>query len=327
MGLFISSEEIEKIEKRHLYFSQEQTKMALKVQSEACFYLNKFLRSKGFVELRPPIISSCTDTGIRGAGTAIIDFYGRPYKVTISMILHKELAITAFDKIFSFSPNIRLEPLESIATKRHLAEFTQLDLEAAYYNRDDVIFLAEEMLCYCISRLKKECKDALSYFRQKLRKPKRPFKKITYAKAFYVLSSEGLEFAYGSEIPWDGEKLLSKIFGGFFWITDYPLGSRGFYEKQNCDALVDFDLIYPEDYGEAISGSEREHDAKKVMQKMREASLNPEDFKWYLEILKKGVPPSSGFGIGIERFTRYLCGLEAVWHAAAFPKVPGIYSP
>ncbi|MEM4662666.1 MAG: asparagine synthetase A [Candidatus Diapherotrites archaeon] len=327
MDFFISSKEIEKIEKWHFYFSQEQKKMALKVQSEACFYLNKFLRSKGFVEIRPPIISSCTDTGIRGAGTAVIDFYGRPYKVTTSMIMHKQLAITAFDKIFAFSPNIRLEPVDSIATKRHLAEFTQLDLEAAYYSRDDIIFLAEEMLCYCIAMVKKKCKDALSYFGRKLRKPKRPFKRISYAKALDMLSSKGLEFAYGSEIPWDSERLLSKILDGFFWITDYPLGSRGFYEKQNSDTLVDFDLIYPEGFGEAISGSEREHDAEKVIQKMKEASLYPEDFKWYLEILKKGVPPSSGFGLGIERFTRYLCGLEAVWQAAAFPKVPGIYSP
>ncbi|MCX8189825.1 MAG: asparagine synthetase A [Candidatus Diapherotrites archaeon] len=319
--------EIEKIEKRHLYFGDKQTKMALKVQSDACFYLSKFLRKKGFVEIRPPIISSCTDTGIRGAGTAIIDFYGRPYKVTTSMILHKQLAITAFEKIFAFSPNVRLEPLESIGTKRHLAEFTQLDLEAAYQDRDYVMGLAEEMLCYCIKKVRKSCEEELLTLERNLKKPKKPFKRISYAKALDLLSSEGFGVTYGLEIPWNGEKFLSGLIGDFFWIIDYPVGSRGFYEKQNRDSLIDFDLIYPEGYGEAISGSEREHDVGKVIQKMQQASLKLDDFKWYVELLEKGVPPSAGFGLGIERFTRYLCGLEAVWQAAAFPKVPGIYSP
>jgi len=44
-------------------------------------------------------------------------------------------------------------------------------------------------------------------------------------------------------------------------------------------------------------------------------------------MLKEGVSPSSGFGIGIERLTRYVCGTESIWEAVAFPKVAGIISP
>ena len=36
---------------------------------------------------------------------------------------------------------------------------------------------------------------------------------------------------------------------------------------------------------------------------------------------------SAGFGLGLERFTRYLAGLDAVWQASAYPKLPGIASP
>jgi asparaginyl-tRNA synthetase len=43
-------------------------------------------------------------------------------------------------------------------------------------------------------------------------------------------------------------------------------------------------------------------------------------------MLGEGIPPSAGFGIGVERFTRYICGLENIWDAVPFPKVPGIAS-
>ena len=44
-------------------------------------------------------------------------------------------------------------------------------------------------------------------------------------------------------------------------------------------------------------------------------------------MLRDGMRPSAGFGIGVERLTRYICGREYVWDAVPFPKVPGIPSP
>jgi asparaginyl-tRNA synthetase len=327
MNMIPEPSSLEFVEKRHLSFRHPLTKLVLKVQSDACFYLGKFLRSEGFVELRPPIISPCTDPGIRGAKHAIIDFYGRKYKVTASMIMHKQLAITAFDKIFAFSPNVRLEPEETVKTGRHLVEFTQLDLEAAYYTREKIMRLAERMLRYAIASVRRSCKEELAALGRKLKVPKIPFKEISHEEAIDMLASHGFEVAQGSEIPWDAEQFLSEKAKGFLWIKDYPIGSRGFYDKRGSKFLLSFDLLYPEGYGEAISGSEREYEAEKVKRNMRDAGLPLEEYAWYLELLEHGIPSSAGFGIGIERFTRYLCGLDAVWQAAAFPKVAGIYSP
>jgi len=44
-------------------------------------------------------------------------------------------------------------------------------------------------------------------------------------------------------------------------------------------------------------------------------------------MLKSGILPSSGFGIGVERLTRFICGLDTVWEAVPFPKIPGVISP
>ena len=83
------------------------------------------------------------------------------------------------------------------------------------------------------------------------------------------------------------------------------------------------DLIYPEGYGEALSGGEREYKIKRIKKRMKIKGKRYSDFKEYLEIAKKGLPKSAGFGIGIERLTRYICGLKKIEETSLFPKIPG----
>ena len=106
--------------------------------------------------------------------------------------------------------------------------------------------------------------------------------------------------------------------------------SRGFYDREDPvrpGILRDFDMLYPEGFGEAISGGEREHTYKGVLKRMKLTGVDPEEYGWYLQMLKEGVPSSVGFGIGVERLTRWICGLKTIWEAVPFPKVPGIASP
>ncbi|MEM2450365.1 MAG: amino acid--tRNA ligase-related protein, partial [Nitrososphaerota archaeon] len=135
---------------------------------------------------------------------------------------------------------------------------------------------------------------------------------------------------YGVEIPWEEEELLSKLMPTPFFVMDYPKGSRGFYDMEDParpGILRDFDLLYPEGYGEAVSGAEREYIYEKVVARMHENGEDPAKYGWYLEMLREGISPTSGFGIGVERLTRFVCGLRTVWEARPYPKVAGIYSP
>jgi len=319
---------MERVRKRHLSFRHKLTKPIMTIQSTAAFAMGKFLRDKGFLEIRPPIISTLTDPGIRGASVATIDFYGKPYKLTTSMIMHKQMALTALDKVFAFSPNLRLEPVESADTGRHLAEFTQLDLEAAHLSRDEITMLAEELIAETISEIKAECSDELRALGRDLKEPSTPFKRLTHKEALEALKEDGLIPEEDKELSWEHERLLSEKFDGFVWIFDYPAKARGFYDRRGEDGeLVDFDLIYPEGFGEAISGSERVSTPSEAWQRMLETGLEPKQFEWYFELLESGIPKSAGFGLGFERFIRFVCGLDYVWQAASFPKVPGVHSP
>lgn len=302
----------------------------LKIQDEILSAIRDFLRNNEFIEILAPIIGPVTDPGIRGAKQVSVDYYGASFKIMSSMILYKQMAISSLEKIFAVSPNIRLESTTSVATGRHLAEFRQVDLEQANATYYDIMSVAEELIQYVCKRVAEDCAEQMTVFETKLRIPKTPFQKLTYKEALTMLAAKGLEVEYGKEIPWKQEETLSTMFEEPFFVIDYPIAARGFYDREDPERpgiLRDFDLLYPEGFGEAVSGGEREHTFEGVVRRMRLTGEDAEAYKWYLDMLKDGVPLSAGFGIGVERLTRWICGLNSVWDAVPFPKVPGIVSP
>lgn len=302
----------------------------LKVQDTIMLAISDFLHEKDFTEILAPIIGPVTDPGIRGAKQASIDYYGVEYKLMSSMILYKQMAICAIERIYSLSPNIRLEPVATVITGRHLTEFRQIDLEVAQATYHDAMTLAEELLCHVTKIVLVKRKRELEAMGRTLRVPSLPFKRIKYEEALVNLNSIGYRMEFGNEIPWDAEAKISRQYSEPFFITDYPADARGFYYLEHKDRpgfLRDFDLIYPEGYGEAASGGEREHRYERIVSRMRSTGEDPSKYGWYIKMLKKGIPPSAGFGIGVERLTRYICGMKKVWEATPFPKVPGVISP
>ena len=242
-----------------------------------------------------------------------VECYGKNYHLTQSMIFHKQIALKTLDKIFVFSPNIRIEPIERSNTGRHLFEFTQLDLEVKNAKREDVMKLCEKLIVHLIKNIKKECKKELEVLGRDPKVPKRPFKIISYDEAYRK---------YGK----DFETVISKKYKEPVWITDLPVMHREFYDKEHKDKpgyLADMDLIYPEGYGEALSGGEREYKYEQIKRRLKIKKKKYSDFKTYLEIAKRGLPKSAGFGIGLERLTRYICGLKKIEEASLFPKIPG----
>jgi len=305
-------------------------KLVLKVQDQILTSLRDFLRREGFIEILAPIIGPATDPGIRGAKQASIQYYGTPFKVMSSMILYKQMMISSFEKIFALSPNIRLESVESVKTARHLAEFRQVDLEMVYASYGDAMNLAERLLTSVVRDVRENCSEYLKGLGRELKEVCGAFKRLTHKQAVDLLRSKGYMVSYVEEIPWDAEAALSAMHDEPFFVYDYPLVSRGFYDREDPNRpgiLRDFDMLYPEGFGEAISGGEREHTYNGVLKRMKLTSVDPEEYSWYLQMLKEGVPPSVGFGIGVERLTRWICGLKTIWESVPFPKVPGIASP
>ena len=275
--------------------------------------MKSYLDRRGFLEINPVVISPISDPLNHPVDDPTIDYYGHRYRLTKSMIFHKQLALVHFDKIYSFSPNIRIEPLDRKSTGRHLAEFTQLDLEVKGADRRAVMALAEGMINDSIARVMRYIDgDKLN---PDLRKYPRPFRSVKYLEA---LEEYGEDF----------EAKMSAEARDPFWIIDIPLQQREFYDREKDDEtgiLMDMDLIYPHGYGEAISGGEREFEFERILSRIIKKGQRQEDYALLLEASRKGISPSAGFGIGIERFVRFLTGSKNISEVVLFPKEIGKY--
>lgn len=316
------------------HLSSPTTRAVLRVQHVILAAAREHLDSLGATELLLPVIGPVTDPGARGAKQVDVDYYGHRYKLMTSAILYKQASLTAFDRIYTVAPNVRLEPLETSNTSRHLAEFHQIDVELAGASREEAMAVAEGTVRHVVRRVVERARAELELlgrdtgaFADLLAED---FERRTHAAAVTDLHDVGHPQNPDAEIDWSGEALLSAKASRPFFLTDYPKGSRGFYDRENPERpghLRNFDLLAPEGYGELCSGGEREHDYGRIIARMRETGENPAKYGWYLDVVRQGIPASAGFGLGLERLTRYVAGLDHAWQATGYPKVPGVVAP
>ncbi|GLX47493.1 hypothetical protein Shyhy01_04430 [Streptomyces hygroscopicus subsp. hygroscopicus] len=312
------------------HLTSDRTRATLAVQSKFLTGAREFLVGEGFQELLPPTIGPVTDPGARGAKQVDIDYYGHRYKLMTSGILYKQASLLSFDKIFHVAPNVRLEPLETAVTHRHLVEFHQLDVEIGGGSREDALDIAERLTKYVVEYVLVHAQPELAVLGRDMEAFKQilagPYGRRAHAEVVADLRERGHAQEAGAEVDWEGEEIISRAAAHPFFITDYPKGSRGFYDKESPTepgVLRNFDLIFPGGFGEMMSGSERESDYRNLVMRIRETGENPAKYDWYLTLAREGLPSSAGFGLGVERFTRFLCGLDAAWQASGYPKLPG----
>jgi len=211
---------------------------------------------------------------------------------------------------------VRLETEDKSASGRHLLEFTQLDLEVKSATREDVMKIGEQLVAETLAYLKKTMSEDLETLKRTLRTPQRPFKVFKFLDA---------RDRYGK----DFEQILSEKEKDPFWIVDIPLKEREFYDRESDTEkgiLRDMDLMYPEGFNEALSGGEREFKLPRIKERIIAKDQTFEQFKWFLQFAEQGLDLSAGFGIGIERFVRYVCGFKKIEDVHPFPKTPGKFS-
>ncbi len=300
----------------------------VKLQQYILEYTREFLYREGFTELLAPMASVVSDPGLRGARKLKTTLYGIEYELTSSVIMYKQSSAAVFEKIFYVARNIREEPPENISTGRHLVEFTQIDLEWALASVDDVIGLAERMLKYISEKLAEEKRELYEELGVEPYVFKPPFPRLSYDEALELARRLGYSVEWGKELSHEAETAVAMEYDSPVWITGFPVVSRGFYYLPDIDRPEynrDFNLILPRGYGEVIDGGEREYRYKELVKRIKAVGEPLEKYEWFLDLARKGgIPPSAGWGLGLERLTRFLAGLKHVGLATAFPKLPGI---
>lgn len=295
----------------------KEMKPILRIQTVMLREMQSFMIKKDFLQIMPVITSKFTDPLAPDPSSSVLftptfEYYSQKLMITQSMLLHKQLSLLAAEKIFTFSPNVRLEKKEKNETGKHAFEFTQMDFEIAYAKMKDVMNLVEDLVIHIIKTVKEECEAELEILRRDLEVPVKPFKVYKYSE---VLEKFGSDDALSTK-----EKEP-------FWIIDIK---REFYDKEdesNPGHFLNYDLILPEGYGEVLSGGEREYRYERIVKRMKELEREGRDysnFKDYLEVAKMGLlKPSAGAGIGVERLLRFLCGKKHIKEVQLFPRIPG----
>ena len=321
-----------------------------RVRSLAAYAIHKFFQDRGFVYVNTPLItgSDCEGAGEMFRVTTLDmdnvprkedgsvdysqDFFGKETSLTVSGQLNGETYAQAFRSIYTFGPTFRAE---NSNTQRHAAEFWMIEPEIAFADLEDDMNLAEAMLKYVINYVLENAPEEMNFFNSFVDKGlldrlhnvvSNEFARVTYTDAIKLLeeNNDNFEFkaSWGCDLQTEHERYLTEqIFKRPVFVTDYPKDIKAFYMKMNEDnkTVAAVDCLVP-GIGEIIGGSQREDNYDKLVARMNEMGLNPEEYQFYLDLRKYGATRHAGFGLGFERCVMYLTGMSNIRDVIPFPR-------
>lgn len=310
------------LDHRHLWLRSTRQVAIARVRSEIEQALNDFFYEKEFLRVDTPILTAAIGERSGLFSTEYFD-EGVAYLAQTGQ-LYGEAAAAAFGKIYTFGPTFRAEKSK---TRRHLTEFWMLEPEMAFYDSEDSMKLQEEMIAYVVKRCLERRLDDLKTLERdisKLESVTGPFPRIDYTAAVKTLQEKGSSVVWGDDLGAEDESLLVADYDRPIFIMNYPKEAKAFYMKENpADprTVLCSDMLAPEGYGEIIGGSQREDDYDKLLKRIHEENLPVEAYDWYLDLRKYGTFTHSGFGLGLERAVAWICGLQHIREAIAFPRL------
>jgi aspartyl-tRNA synthetase len=306
-----------RLDSRPLDLRNPDTSAIFKIRHETLDLIRTKLSENQFIEVHTPKI---IEQGVEGGSTLFqIDYFGKKAYLAQSPQLYKEQLTISLDRVYEISAYFRAEKSH---TRRHLNEFTSIDIEAAFTDSDDVMNLLENIVVNVINGVIKKCKRELTMLNyDDLKTPKFPFKRITYSEVINELRDSGSDIKFGDDLDTIALKHLSRTHKDFYFIVDWPTKLKPFYieSKENNEELSQsFDLMY--DHIELASGGTRVSSKKRLEKRMIESNLKLDDFLNHLKVFSWGMPPHAGWGLGMDRFLMVLTRKKNIREVVLFPR-------
>jgi asparaginyl-tRNA synthetase len=200
--------------------------------------------------------------------------------------------------------------------------------EAAYFDLDDDMRLAEDFVSYIVGRVLDRRKEELKRLDRDTKMleaaASTPYPRISYDEAIERLKAKGMEVKWGDDFGGDEETALSSEFDRPVMVHRYPTACKAFYMKQDPrrpEVALCVDMLAPEGHGEIIGGGQREDDYETLKNKILAQNLPLEPFNWYLDLRRYGSVPHAGFGMGIERCVGWITGTHHIREVIPFPRM------
>jgi asparaginyl-tRNA synthetase len=308
---------------RHLWLRSRRQHAAIRVRHEVITGIRDYFDSHGFTLVDTPIF---TPSACEGTTTLFeVDYFGdEKVYLTQSGQLYNEANAMAFGKVYCFGPTFRAEKSK---TRRHLTEFWMVEPEMAYADLEEVKRVAEDMVVSLVARVLENRQEELKVLERdlsKLESVKAPFPRMSYDDAVKALAAKGSEIQWGGDFGNTDETLLTEGCDRPIIVDRYPTAIKAFYfqpDEQRPELALGVDFIAPEGYGEIIGGGQRIHDLALLEKRLDEHKLPREAFEWYLDVRRFGSVPHGGFGMGVERFVAWMCGVEHLRETIPYPRM------
>ena len=260
------------------------------------------------------------------------DFFGKKVSLTVSGQLEAEAMACSLGKVYTFGPTFRAE---NSNTKRHAAEFWQIEPEVAFADLNDIIELQTDLIKYMIKKVLTECSDEIKFFTKfydntlfdrLVNVIESDFGRLEYTDAIKILKETNINFEYpvywGCDLKNEHIKYLTdSVYKRPLFIVNSPKELKPFYHKENNDGktVASADLFFPL-VGDIIGACQKEDNFELLEKRIKDLNMTEEDYTWYLDLRKYGSVPHSGFGMGLERLVMYTTGMDNIRDTIPFPR-------
>ena len=305
-----------RLDARFMDLRKHDVSAIFKIKNEMLHTVRNYFYDNDFTEITTPkLVASATE-----GGTELfpITYFEKEAFLGQSPQLYKQMMMaTGLDSVFEIGQIFRAEEHDTL---RHLNEALSIDAEMSFRSQEDVMGLLEDLIRTICANLLEKNQNELDILGHELDIPKESFPIVPYEDVLNIVNSHDVEMNYGDDLSRAAEKVIGDEMGSYYFITEWPTAIKPFYVMPNEDdpeKSTAFDLMYRD--LELSSGSQRIHSYDLLYQQLEAKDLNPDSFEKYLEAFKYGMPPHSGWGMGADRLTMVLTGVQNIRETVLFP--------
>jgi len=296
-----------------------------KIQSEILKSSRNYFYQHDFVEMNTPKLLAEATEG--GAEVFKLDYFGKTATLAQSAQFYKQMMVGVFERVFEINPVYRAE---MSATTRHMSEYISIDAEMGFIDFTELKEFAHGLLKNVVEDVWRKHESELTSWGAS--KPvlsenavSIPMQKVhdLFEKHTGEVVEDRLDITPAEErfiCEYAAENLGTEA----VFVTEWPSSDMKFYHKKMEDKP---ELAERSDFlfrgVEIMTCPMREHRYDVVVKQLKDKlGVEPDapGFKHYMQAFKHGLPPHGGFGLGLERLTQKIIGLQNVKEAALFPR-------
>ena len=266
--------------------------------------LRDFLIKKNFIEVQTPTLQSIYGGAIAKPFKTHYNAYNRDVYLRIAPELYlKRLIIGGFEKVFEFANCFRNEGVDW----SHNPEFTNLEFYQAYIDYNELMKITEDLIIEVVKKVNGKAEIERNNKKIKLKKP---FRKVTFEN---LTNGKMSDEVFKEEI----KKIKEPTF-----VIDHLLEISPLAKEKDEKTVQRFQLII--DGIEVVNAFSELNDPKEQEKRFREQQKLKTEEKHsfdadFVESLKYGMPPTAGWGMGVDRFVMLLTNSNSLRDVILFP--------